>query len=266
MATEEGSMAIDLSDPEPRSIDLLLDGEWLAADFELLLGAVRRIYDAGLVAFLASPNQSAADPGTREIQISLRPPRPRSEHSLTVSGPAEEVADAVSWAILGATPATGEEAGLEIPLHPPARLPSSAAIDLIQGDLVALAPEAQLRVNRIELSSPGVISLEGSGEPIKETGKLIERMTLLNQKRKAATLANERARQENERDRQLDELAIARERIRTVEDFVRLLWGDDFRSVPGIGQLIQDVLSGAKTLEELMHSGQIQLPPGEEAA
>jgi hypothetical protein len=147
------------------------------------------------------------------------------------------------------------------------------AVRFVRANLSTLAPEAQLRIRRIEMSSPGVVSLEGSGEPIEQTGKLIERLTLLNQKRKAARLANEslrldlaRKQREEARDEKLDEIAIARERIHLVEELFRLRFGDDFRDVPGIGELMFDVLSGAKDVGALMGSVRPELPPPAEAA
>jgi len=45
---------------------------------------------------------------------------------------------------------------------------------LLSEHMALIAPEAQLRIQTIKMASAGVISLQGAGEPIKETGVLID--------------------------------------------------------------------------------------------
>lgn len=103
------------------------------------------------------------------------------------------------------------------------------------------------------------ISLEGSGEIVEETGKLLERIAGLNQSRIALRLSNERKRQENLRDSTKDELAITRESIQVLEEYLRLRWGDDFRCRPEAENAINGVLSGALTVGELMTGRKLPL-------
>ena len=96
------------------------------------------------------------------------------------------------------------------------------------------------------------VSLRGSGEIVEETGRLLERIAGLNQSRIALKLGNERRRQENLRDCIKDELAVTRELIQVLEDYLRLRCGNDFRSHPEAQAIISGVLSGAVTVAELM--------------
>jgi hypothetical protein len=114
---------------------------------------------------------------------------------------------------------------------------------------------SKLRIREGWVSSKGIISFEGSGEIVEETGRLFERLAGLNQLRIALRLDNERMRQENIRDCIKDELAVTKELIQVLEEYLRLKWGEDFRSCSAAEAIIGDVLSGALTLGELM-SGQ----------
>lgn len=109
------------------------------------------------------------------------------------------------------------------------------------------------------MSSKAVISFEGSGEIVEEAGRLLERLAGLNQLRTALKLDNERRRQENIRDQIKDELAVTKELIEVLEDYLRLKWGEDFRSCPGAEATISDVLSGALTIGELVSGRKLVL-------
>jgi hypothetical protein len=103
------------------------------------------------------------------------------------------------------------------------------------------------------LSAKGVISFEGSGEIVEETGRLFERIAGLNQLRITLKLDNERRQQENIRDGIKDELAVTKELIQVLEDYLQLKWGADFRTCPEAEATISDILSGALTISELMN-------------
>lgn len=250
-----GDTEADASAADADYFELTLDGDWLAADLELLLGAVRRVYDAGLTAYLARPGA-----GVVEQRLERQPPRAFGE-----AAPAAESQET--------TLSTEYEEGFfERPRYfqwSPTRRggvtvfgeisrPSyEGTIRSVRKGLVTLAPQAQLRIRRIAIASPGIVSLQGIGEPMKETGKLIERLTLLNQRRIALRLANANAEQQNEHQAKMNDLEIKREQLKLMEDYLRFLWGDDFRSQAGFQEVIQDVVSGGTELVALIESGRI---------
>jgi hypothetical protein len=268
MASSEGSEYT----PEEQGaiaarLDLEVDGEWSVAELESLLHSVRQIYEATLVAKLSRPavERSGFTYRLPEIRLEVEREEPverRLEAGVGTGAAAEELPS------LFFTRRVEPEAS---PFHVSASKPPAGQFDAtaaIKDHLDTIAPSAQLRIRKISIASKGIVSLEGSGEPIKEVGKLLERLTLLNQKREAAKIANERARQENKAHAIKDELAIVREMIQTLEEYLQLRLGDDFRSYPEAQKLIDDVLSGGMTISELMGTKHLRLlpPPEEEAA
>ncbi len=100
------------------------------------------------------------------------------------------------------------------------------------------------------MSSKAAVSLEGSGEIIEETGRLFETIVGLNQRRIALKLDNERKRQENARERIKDELAVTKELLQVLGDYLELKLGDDFRSSPEAKAAIGDVLAEALAISD----------------
>lgn len=260
MAAEGSGRLSDSSAGVTRQLEFQLDGDWTAAQFESFLHAVRRVYDASLLAHLSRPSLAHPRSSKRGVALAF-------EHEAVQEAAAEAV---------GAS-AGGEEVSFTYrptrlhfdPWLEPERLRSLVALELAHGitaDFVRdrlglIAPDLQLKLVKVQMSSKGIITLEGSGEIVEETGKLFQRLTLLNQRRVALKLDNERKRRENVRDAMKDELEVTRELIQTLEEFLRLKWGDDFRSRPEAQDAITDVLSGAMTIYELMGSGNVLLLP-----
>ena len=253
-------------------IEFHLDGVWLVSELAQLTEAVTRIYNALLIADVAAP----------AILFRLLEESRRSAARQRVAPQATE--GRVEGGIMGGWYSERGKYPQTSFLQPHSgggtESPSFPTVQLVRDNLGVLAPEAQLRIKRIEMASPGIVSLEGVGEPIKETGNLIEKLTLLNQKRKEAKLRNDRlrldltkqeAQDEIDIERsqvalELDELALARERLQLIEAVFRLRFGDNFREVEGVDRLMQDVISGVKEIDELVAPSRPALPPGERAA
>jgi hypothetical protein len=132
---------------------------------------------------------------------------------------------------------------------------------LLQENSLAVAPEAQLEIESISMASPGWIDLRGLGEPIKQLGKLIERLVRLPGKVKDDKLDRKAKEQANKTRAEIDEVEVARARMAAIEEFLRLEQSSDFRSVPGIDRQIHDVLSGVQSISDLTRSGRLLPPP-----
>lgn len=264
MSTSEESAPSAVEGATAR-IRLHVGGDWTATDLERLLGAVRRIYDAGLVAYLA--REEAEEPFLRKpeeleqqaVRVELEPIGFAEPGRLTLEGSSHEVADAVSAAIQRVSP----------PVRSPRLFPSLAAstagdtlrLRLLQEDALALAPEAQLGIAAISMESPGVIDLRGLGEPIKELGKLIERLLKVPGTLKDRKLNREAKAQANRTKEQLDEVEIAERRMDAIERYLRLQRDPDFRSLPVATEQIREVLGGVRIIDQLAESGHLLPAP-----
>ncbi|MGN6189226.1 MAG: hypothetical protein ACTHOE_10020 [Conexibacter sp.] len=247
-------MATSASDAERELITFRVDGDWSVADLMTLLGATQRIYDALYAAALVGESAFERPFGLAQ-QPYLRHYSVLPSYGVLVGTQEQQLK---TTPLMEALAAAG----------PPA---STSAVSIARNALATLSPEGRLRIRRIEMASPGVISLEGSGEVIDETRRLIEGLTTLDQTRKGAKLRNEaidieneRRRHEAQRDAALDEVAVARERLRLIEDVLTLRFGAEFRSVPGVDRLLDDVLSGAADLRQLMTAHPLALTAGDE--
>lgn len=253
----------------PSLLTFSVDGSWSTRDLATLLQAVERIYDALVTAHIAGvPSSAAADllRAREYTRLSSRWSELFPEHREhetepeEAERPPEEVASAQRAALwLGL--------GTHLPFH------RSKLLIPVMEHLRTLRPDGGLQIHRIQMASPGEISLKGSGEPIEQTRKLIESLTTLNQKRKQAQLQTdqmridvERAAREELRDAQLDDIAVARERLRLIEEILRLQFGPDFREVEGVDRLIGELLSGAADIQQLLGRPHLMLESGSSAA
>lgn len=240
-----------------RRLEFEVDGDWTAAEFEGFLRAVRRVYDGNLLLYLRQASRSRESARGAEVF--------RGPEAFQILPEARGAGEEPTFAYRSTRVPPGSWLG-------PGGLGSLAAAglaheittDLVRERLSAIAPEAQLRLASVQMSSTGLVSLEGSGEIIKETGGLFERLTLLNQRRVALKLENDRKRRENVRDGMKDELEVTRELIETLEEFLRLKWGEDFRAEAEAQRAITEVLSGAISIYELMGAGKLLLLPAPE--
>lgn len=111
-------------------------------------------------------------------------------------------------------------------------------LEFIHQHVRNVAPEDVLRISSVRMSSPGNISFEGLGEPIREVRELIRDLTY--------RISD---------DKKLSRLEVAEKYI---EFAVR--WGVVGPSQ--VPELVQAVLDGADVLEELRAAGNLpQLPP-----
>ena len=238
------------TDDEPELITFAVDGDWATHELVTLLEAVRRIYDAVLAASLVAGGEPTETIALSEITYTATPYqwfKPTFEIGLEMSEEATEVQTSRPSSI-------GSLQGFAArPSTPRSSLPA------VITHLRALSPEATLKIHRIQMASPGTISFAGSGEVIAETRELIESTVQLDQTRKAAKLRNQAAQvdlkrkeREEQRDASLDEIAVARQRLKFVQDLLELKFGAGWRDDLCAQQLLNDILSGVKDLNGLM--------------
>ena len=214
------------------SIRLHVGGDWAVADLEKLLSAARQIYSAGLVAHLARSTEAEAirrqpeESEQQEVRVELEPIGFGEPGRLTVEGSSYDVAEAVSAAIHRVAPPRRSEPVIHG--FSAAEGVETFRLRLLQGDSLAVAPEAQLQIDSISMASPGWVDLKGLGEPIKELGKLIERLIRLPGRVKDDKLDRKAKEQANETQAAIDEIEIARARMAAIEEFFRLQWGARF--------------------------------------
>jgi hypothetical protein len=132
-----------------------------------------------------------------------------------------------------------------------------------------LAPEARnLRIRGIEMASPGTITLEGSGEPIRELGGLIERFSQMDIRRKQAKEDLRRAEEENAHTAEMNHLAeeaseinLAREKMKRLSEFMEFRFGPEWRSLPEAKESFDQIVGASGVLFGLAGTGKVALPP-----
>jgi hypothetical protein len=165
-------------------------------------------------------------------------------------------------------------------------------LGLIAPRLGQLAPESQLEIVSMYFASAGVISLQGSGEPLREVRKLVTDLATIGQLRAAnkldlelkkqeiaerqAAQANDEAMSEIQRDRQVEqnriELAQMRQQVMRTDielagQYLSLIrqrfedqYGPDWRSVPGTQEQFELLASGGGELLAQISAGHIAPP------
>jgi len=264
MSTSEESALTEVGEAAA-SIRVHVGGDWTVVDLERFLSATRQIYNAGLAAYLASSGEAETFRSQVEefehqaIRVEHEPLSFGEPMRLGSGGSSYEPAEAVSAEIQRVAPSVRSEPLLRALAV--AREAKTFRLQLLQRDALALAPEAQLGIASISMASPGWIDLKGLGEPIKQLGKLLERLVRLPGKVKDDKLDREAKKQTNETEAARDEIEIARTKMAAIEDFLRLQWGPDFRSVPGVNEQIQELFSGVRSISDLAQSGHLLPAP-----
>gem|GEM_PF-4266015 len=215
------------------SIRLHVGGDWAVADLEKLLSGARQIYSAGLVAHLARSTEAEAIPKQpeeteqQEVRVELEPIGFGEPGRLTVEGSSYDVAEAVSAAIHRAAPRRRSEPVIHG--FSAAEEVETFRLRLLQGDSLAVAPEAQLQIDSISMASPGWVDLKGSGGADQGVGQT---------------------------DRTVDSVAWESQRRQARQGSQEAGQGN-----PGGNRQIQDVLSGVRSISDLSRSGHLLPPP-----
>ncbi len=132
-------------------------------------------------------------------------------------------------------------------------------IKFIEDNLEVLAPGGRLAVARIQMASPGIISLRGLGEPVEALRRLIKTLATLPGAKRKARNANREKEEEIRHMKEMNELEESAARVKTVVDAFSAVYGENFREMPDVMAQMQRVLVGAADLGVLTATGRLQL-------
>lgn len=286
-------MAEDAVDDRAHTITFATKGDWLAQEVAQVLSGVEVIYDAMLVASIASRvvgplalarETLAGSYGIEEVETMDVGVGERVEAGAaivfplggTLLGPSGSF-ERTGRGIIASeellfTPTVQRIGGglwvsptLSAPLGAPAEARLSLVtgpapdIKFIEANLGLLAPNSRLAVQQIKMASNGIISLRGLGEPIEAVRRLIKTVVTLPEAKRAKKLAN-REREEEIRHRQeMHRLEESAARVTAVVDRFRAVYGENFREMPEVMAQMQRVLAGVADIGELTATGRLQL-------
>lgn len=132
-------------------------------------------------------------------------------------------------------------------------------VKFIEDNLEALAPGGLLVVDRIQMASNGIISLRGLGEPIEALRRLIKTLATLPEAKRKRKNANHEKEEEIRHNKEMNELEESAARVRMVVETFSAAYGENFRDMPAVVAQMQRVLAGAADLSELTATRRLQL-------
>jgi hypothetical protein len=239
---------------------------WSVAQLASFLQAVEAIYDHYLAAIVAQPGDAEAE-ATPERREAVRAGTVGSDPGLWYR--LNPIGGRPGWPFIIQVPpsSTGETLAVGGWTSP---LPLGGL------DLLRLVPDARLQVNKIVMASPGAISLQGLEEPIREVGRLIQRLSMLDVNRRtakerlAAAKEANRHQQEmnlhqeemNRLEEQASEIKLVRDQLALIGEYLEFAYGPTWRDIPEARAAKDDIVKQVALIRELSEAGKLVLPPG----